>query len=69
MQRELNIGDKVNEWTIISDPILINGKAKRNLECSCGKICQFEERYINKSNFSKSCRSCSQIRRNNENIK
>ena len=64
MLRDLNIGSKINDWTIISESIIINGKAKRKVKCSCGKTHEFDERYINKNTFSKSCRRCSQIRRN-----
>lgn len=66
MNRRLNIGVKINEWTIISDPIIVNGKRTRDLICSCGHKANFTESYINKSTFSRSCKSCGQIRRYNE---
>lgn len=66
MKRNLDIGTKINDWTIISEPIIINGKRKRKLRCACGHEIVFSESYINKSIFSKSCRSCSQIRRRNK---
>ena len=66
MIRNLEIGSKINEWTIISEPIIKNGKNHRNLKCSCGNEYFMSESYINKSIFSKSCRSCSQIRRRND---
>jgi len=63
MIRNLNIGEKANDWTIISEPIIIKGKRHRKIKCSCGNEATMSEHYINKSTFSKSCRSCSQIRR------
>lgn len=66
MNRKLSIGIKINEWTIASDPIIVNGKRTRDLICSCGHKVNFTESYINKSTFSHSCKSCGQIRRYNE---
>lgn len=66
MKRNLDIGTKINDWIIISEPIIVDGKRKRKLRCTCGHEMVFSESYINKSIFSKSCRSCSQIRRRNE---
>lgn len=67
MQRKLEIGSKINNWTVCSEPFVEDGKRHRMLKCTCGKEFNFSENYINRSNFSKSCRSCSQkIRNNNE---
>jgi hypothetical protein len=66
MKRNLKIGTCVNNWIVMSEPIIKNGKRCRNLKCNCGKEELISESYINKANFSKSCRSCSQIRRRNE---
>ena len=65
MQREFKIGLKINDWVVMSDSIINNGKKCRNLKCLCGNEFLFEERYINRNTFSKSCRSCSQIERRN----
>lgn len=66
MKRNLKIGAHINGWTVISEPIIENGKKQRKLKCDCGKEETISESFINRSNFSKSCRSCSQIRRRNE---
>lgn len=55
----MKIGDKVNKWTIIKGSFKINGKNKFTCECECGKNYDYNEGYIKRSNFSKSCRSCS----------
>ena len=65
MQRSFKIGLKINGWVVISEPIFNNGRRYRKLKCSCGKEYVFEESYVNRSTFSKSCRSCSQIERRN----
>lgn len=65
MQREFKVGLKINNWTVISDSIINNEKKYRRLKCLCGNEFLFEERYINRNTFSKSCRSCSQIERRN----
>lgn len=67
MKRNININEKINNWTIISEPIIVKGKRKRKLKCDCGHEVVFSESYINKSIFSKACRSCSQINRRNKN--
>lgn len=70
MKRNLNIGSKINDWVVISDLIIINNKNNRKLKCKCGYERTFEDRYLNRLNFSKSCRSCSQIeRRNNDGLR
>lgn len=66
MKRNIEINEKINDWTIISEPIIVNGKKTRKLKCKCGREAKFSESYINKSIFSKSCRSCAQIKRRNE---
>lgn len=66
MKRNLEINSKINDWMIISEPIIVDGKRKRKLRCDCGHEAIFSESYINKSTFSKSCRSCAQIKRRNE---
>jgi hypothetical protein len=66
MKRNLEIGTRVNGWTVISEPIIENGKRQRKLKCDCGKEEIISESFINRAKFSKSCRSCSQIRRRNE---
>lgn len=58
--KELKIGDKINNWTIIGGPYNENTKKEYDLQCTCGKINRYSYRYIIKSSFSKSCRSCSQ---------
>ena len=63
MKRDYTIGNKINNWTIISDKVIINGKEKIKLVCNCGKEELFDIRYINRHNFSNSCRKCSQIKR------
>lgn len=65
MNKNKEINTKINDWTIISDPIIVDGKKNRKLRCKCGREVMFSESYINKSIFSKSCRSCSQIKRRN----
>jgi hypothetical protein len=65
MKRDLTIGNKINDWIILS----INNKDDKKsvkLKCKCGNEVEYNVRYINRSNFSKSCRSCSQIKRRNE---
>lgn len=63
MQRDLSIGNHVNEWIVTDGPVKENAKTKMKLTCSCGHEQWFDVGYINRSNFSKSCRSCSQKRR------
>lgn len=63
MQRNFEIGSKVNQWTIISPPIKKNGKDQFILKCSCNKEKTFDSNYINRSTFSISCRTCSGKRR------
>lgn len=67
MNRNLEIGSKINDWTVVSEPFEGAGKICYNLQCKCGKISKYHKDYINRSNFSKSCRSCSQITRREEN--
>jgi len=63
MNRDLSIGSTVNEWSVVSEPFSINGKECYTLKCSCGKTQVYHKDYINRANFSKSCRSCSQKKR------
>lgn len=63
MQRDLTKESKINNWIVISDPIINNDRNYYLLRCKCGKEQKFTEGYINRSNFSISCRSCSQKRR------
>jgi hypothetical protein len=65
MQRNLEINESVNNWTVVSDPFIKDGRARRTLRCKCDKEYDFDDAYINSSMFSKSCRSCSQIERRN----
>ena len=65
MKNIIKIGYKKNDWTVISEPIIENGKRKRKIQCSCSYIQIVSESYINKSIFSESCRKCGQIRRRN----
>jgi hypothetical protein len=70
MKCELQIGQKINNWTIIEGPIKIKGKDHYKIRCSCGHEQINTIRYIMGNNFSKSCRSCSQKERHrNEGIK
>jgi hypothetical protein len=65
MKRDLTIGNKINDWVILSI-IDKNNKKSVRLKCKCGNEGIYNVRYVNRSNFSKSCRSCSQIKRRNE---
>jgi len=66
MKRNLEINSQINDWIVISESIIVNGKNMRKLRCKCGKEELISESYINKAIFSKSCRSCAQIKRRNE---
>ncbi len=59
MQRNLEIGSKVNNWTVVSEPFKENGRDHFVLKCTCDKEYIFGKHYINRNGFSKSCRSCS----------
>lgn len=63
MKRDLTLNAKVNDWTVVTAPQQKNGKNYITLECACGKQQEFQERYVNRSTFSQSCRACSQKRR------
>lgn len=67
MQRDLKIQNQVNNWTIIDGPILQEGSDHWLLKCNiCGRETLFDQGYINRSCFSKQCRSCSQKERRKE---
>lgn len=63
MQRNLSIGSKINEWTIISNPFFENDKEYYYLKCKCGKEEIRSRRSLERPNFAKACRSCGQLRR------
>jgi hypothetical protein len=63
MKRDLNINGTINNWIIISNPYYINDKEFYKIKCKCGKIEERSRRSIERPNFSKSCRSCSQLKR------
>jgi len=65
MKRDFTIGSKINDWEILST-IEKDDKKLVKLKCKCDKEEVFNVRYVNRHNFSKSCRSCSQIKRRNE---
>lgn len=65
----MKINDKINNWVIIKGPFIVNGKNKFTCKCKCGKEYDYFESYIRRSNFSKSCRSCSGKERWKENAK
>lgn len=65
MKNNLNLNQRINNWTVVEGPIIINGKNHYKLQCSCGKVKTFDIRYIMSKHFSISCRSCSQIARRN----
>lgn len=66
MRTELKINQTFNNWTVIEGPFKVNGKDHYKMQCTCGKIQDFEVRYIVSNRFSKSCRACSQkARRDN----
>ena len=67
MKRDLSIGNVINNWTVVDNGFYKNGKEQVKLICSCGKEETYQVRYVNRNTMSKSCRSCSQIeRRNND---
>lgn len=70
MKSDLQIGYKINNWTIIEGPFKIKGKDHFKIRCQCGHEQINELRYILSNRFSKSCRSCSQkARRQNDGVK
>lgn len=64
MIRDLTKGNKINNWIVISDKYM-NDKNREaiDLRCSCGKETSRTIACINRSNFAKHCRSCSQQKR------
>jgi uncharacterized C2H2 Zn-finger protein len=65
--KTIQIGDKFNDWEVVSGPFFEDAKEKWDLKCTrCSKIYRYDKRYIIRSNFSKACRSCSQLKRNKE---
>ena len=63
MNREFYIGEKINDWTVISEPFGEGSKNRVTLKCICGRECTYEVRTINRANFSKACKGCGQIER------
>ena len=67
MKREYIIGNKINDWVIISEPFYYNEKLRVKLKCKCGRECDYEIRSVNRSNFSNACKGCGQLERYKKN--
>lgn len=67
MKREYIIGNKINDWTVISEPFYVESKQKVKLKCKCGRECTFDVRTVNRARFSTGCKGCGQIERHKKN--
>lgn len=63
MQREYKIGNKINDWTVISEPYYENDKQKVLLKCKCGRERIYDVRSVNRIRFSNACKRCGQLER------
>lgn len=63
MKRNLEIGGKINNWTVISKPFYEDDKEYYKIQCICNKIEKRSRRSLERPNFSKACRRCSQLER------
>lgn len=58
-----NVGDKINNWVVISDEIIHNNISHQMLRCGCGSEELRRVERIKDVNMGKSCNKCAQLNR------